>query len=127
LWIRFAKQEQVHLAASAIAPFLSIRTVSMAFAGTDFAHHAHFAAAAEDYRRLIQRTINTDITYNAGNAKGTYERGAELWNKIPEFDYETPGLSWVLARQWPALSMLFFWTLAAVILAWWSTQRIVAD
>jgi len=117
----------VHLAGSVIAPLLSVRAISMAFAGTDFAHHAHFAAAAENYRRLIQRTINTDITFNSGNATGAYERGAELWNKVPEFDYQTPGLSWVLARQWPALSILCIWMLAALALAWWSTQRIAAD
>ena len=42
----------------------------MSLAGTDFAEHAHFARAAEDYRRLIQRVLNKDITNNGKTPDG---------------------------------------------------------
>jgi ABC-2 type transport system permease protein len=127
LWARFAKQEQVHLAGSLLAPILSVRSISMAFAGTDFAQHSHFAAAAEDYRRTIQRTINKDMTAYAGNGPGVYERGSELWNQVPPFQYEAPSVTWVLARQWTAFSLLFLWTAAAIVLAGWCASRLTVE
>jgi ABC-2 type transport system permease protein len=55
LWDTFQQQERIHQAASLVAPVLAVRSLSMSLAGTDFAQHAHFARAAEDYRRGIQR------------------------------------------------------------------------
>jgi len=117
LWDTFHRQERVHLLASVAAPLLSVRSLSMASAGTDFAQHAHFAQAAEEYRRMMQRELNSDIAANAVKVNGTYMRGRDLWEKIPEFNYEAPGIGWVLERAWPALLLLFGWVAAAFLLA----------
>ena len=73
-----------------------MRSVSMALAGTDFQHHRHFITAAEDYRRVIQRTMNDDIM--AHPTKGTYIAGKELWERVPEFDYEDFGVPAVVGE-----------------------------
>ena len=127
LWNTFERQERVHQAASVLAPMLAVRSLSMSLAGTNFAQHEHFARAAEDYRRLIQRTLNTDITKNGKTPDGRYLRGGDLWAQVPEFNYQAPQLSWVLGSQLLPVCLLLAWTAGAVLLLWRSTQRLRLD
>jgi ABC-2 type transport system permease protein len=127
LWNTFERQERVHQAASVLAPMLAVRSLSMSLAGTNFAQHEHFARAAEDYRRLIQRTLNTDITNNGKTPDGRYLRGGDLWAQVPEFYYQAPQLSWVLGSQLLPICLLVAWTAGAVFLLWRSTQRLRLD
>jgi ABC-2 type transport system permease protein len=124
LWDTFKKQEWVHHAASPLAPLLAVRSLSMALAGTDFAQHAHFARAAEEYRRGIQREMNLNIAYNAKSVNGPYLRGRDLWEKVPDFAYESPGAAWVLDRQKLPLLLLLAWTGATIALAWMAVVRL---
>jgi ABC-2 type transport system permease protein len=124
LWDTFDKQERVHHMASLAAPLLSVRALSMALAGTDFAQHAHFARAAEEYRRMIQREMNNDIGYNAAGVTGAYLRGRDLWEKIPDFRYETPSASWVVSCQQLTIVLLLAWGGAAIGLSWSAARRL---
>lgn len=112
LWDIFSRQNAVHRLLSVVAPYLSIRSASMAFAGADFAQHVHFAKAAEEYRRMIQRVMNEDLMKNAGNT-GSYFAGDELWHRVPPFEYTSPGATWVLETQLPTLGLLALWCGAA--------------
>ncbi len=123
LWNTFAQQDSIHSAVGILAPSLAMRSASMAFAGADFPQHAHFARAAEEYRRSIQRLMNEDLMQHAGNT-GIYLAGDELWQKVPPFEYEAPDASWVLARQAPSLAILALWCLGAGAAALWSARRI---
>jgi len=123
LWAIFSQQDSVHRALSVIAPSLAIRSASMAFAGADFPQHAHFATAAEEYRRMIQRLMNGDLARNAANT-GTYFAGEDLWKKTPPFEYTAPDTSWVLARQTASLSILALWCAVAALAALWSARRV---
>jgi ABC-2 type transport system permease protein len=124
LWSIFSRQEGVHRLASLAAPALAVRSLSMALAGTDFAHHTRFAQAAEQYRRMIQREMNLDIAYNAAGVSGVYLRGRDLWEKIPDFAYQSPGAGWVLSRQRLPALLLLAWTAAAILLAWLAARRL---
>jgi ABC-2 type transport system permease protein len=124
LWATFARQEQVHHGSALVAPLLAIRALSMALAGTDFAQHAHFARAAEEYRGLIQREMNNDIGYNAVRVSGVYMRGRDLWQKIPDFRYEAPDTGWVLSRQKWTLGLLLAWTAGAVAICCVAARRL---
>jgi ABC-2 type transport system permease protein len=117
LWDTFHRQEQIHLLGSLAAPLLAVRSLSMSLAGTDFAQHADFARAAEEYRRMIQRKLNSDITTNAAKVSGPYLRDSDLWATIPDFVYEAPGTTWVVSRQWPAFALLTLWMVGAVLTA----------
>jgi len=112
LWGIFSRQDTVHRVLSLAAPSLAIRSASMAFSGADFPQHVHFAMAAEDYRRMIQRVMNQDLMANAGNT-GTYLAGDALWRKVPPFEYTAPGAAWVLERQLSSLGLLALWCAAA--------------
>jgi ABC-2 type transport system permease protein len=118
LWDNFDKQRRIHELAAAVAPVLAVRSLSMAMAGTDFSQHAHFAKAAEDYRRLINRAMNMDMAYNQKDPNATYVRGQDLWEKIPDFNYVAPDLAWVLSRQNLSFGMLAAWCFAALAAAW---------
>ncbi|MBM3797921.1 MAG: DUF3526 domain-containing protein [Acidobacteria bacterium] len=123
LWKTFGEQEGVHRAVSVFAPALAVRSTSMAFAGADFPQHAHFAQAAEEYRRMIQRVMNEDIMKNAGST-GVYMAGGDLWRKVPPFSYTAPDAGWVLARQSPSLAILALWCAAAGVAAMWASRRV---
>jgi ABC-2 type transport system permease protein len=123
LWKTFAEQETIHRTVALFAPGLATRSVSMAFAGADFSHHAHFATAAEEYRRGIQRTMNDDIMRNAGKS-GPYLAADELWSKVSAFDYKSPDAGWVLQQQGPALLILSVWCVLAIAAAYWAVGRL---
>jgi ABC-2 type transport system permease protein len=116
LFDTFDRQNTVYQLGGLVAPMLAIRSVSMGLAGTDFRQHRHFIAAAEGYRRVIQRTMNDDIT--AHPTRTAYVAGRELWEKVPEFEYEAPAASWVLGNTRWSIGVLFAWLLVAA--AWMS-------
>jgi ABC-2 type transport system permease protein len=111
LFDTFDRQNTVYQLGGLAAPMLAIRSVSMGLAGTDFQHHRHFITAAEGYRRVIQRTMNDDIV--AHPTKGAYLAGSDLWNRVPEFEYQAPATSWVLANVRSSLVVLGLWLLLA--------------
>jgi ABC-2 type transport system permease protein len=127
LWGTFSKQESVHQAASIVAPLLAVRSLSMGLAGTDFAQHAHFARAAEEYRRMIQREMNLDIADNAAKVSGAYLRGRDLWEKVPDFQYSAPDVAWVVARQRLPFLLLFLWAIAASAIAWRAAHKLEVE
>lgn len=115
LYDTYAAQDQTASLFGLVAPLLPMRALSMAFAGTDVAHHRAFANAAEDYRRHIQETLNHDIAVNSRDG-AVYEAGAELWAQVPEFRYEAPaavavaaahGRDFLVLGGWLALGLAF--------------------
>jgi ABC-2 type transport system permease protein len=112
--------------AGVAAPMLPMRSLSMALAGTDFAHHRDFVAAAEEYRRGIQRVMNDDIAQNAKPGVA-YVANAGLWNRVPEFDYTLPDARWALGQAAPSLVMLLAWLAGSLWFAVRATRRIAAD
>ncbi len=123
LWDTFSQQDHIHRVLGLAAPGLAARSVSMGFAGTDFPQHAHFARAAEEYRRGIQRVMNGDLIANASNT-ALYLAGESLWKKVPPFDYTAPDAGWVAARQAPALGILALWCAASAAAAMWAARRL---
>lgn len=116
LWATYERQRRVHEMASFFAPALAIRSVSMGLSGTDFPQHSHFAKAAEEYRRLVNREMNMDLAYNT-KGKPVYMADQHLWEKIPDFSYTAPDLGWVLSHQTTSFLMLALWASAAAIAA----------
>jgi ABC-2 type transport system permease protein len=123
LWKTFEEQDRVRRWAAFAAPGLAIRSISMGFAGSDFAQHAHFAKAAEEYRRGIQRVMNDDIMKNAG-AGAPYFAGNDLWAKVGPFEYTAPDAQWVMGRQAGSFGVLLAWCCAACAAMVFATRRV---
>jgi ABC-2 type transport system permease protein len=124
LFDQFERQNTVFQLGGAVAPMLAIRSLSMALAGTDFNQHRHFIVAAENYRRLIQRTLNDDIMSHPVRTggvtdterRGPYVAGPELWARVPAFEYEAPSTKWVIDHARWSIGILALWLAAAA--AW---------
>jgi ABC-2 type transport system permease protein len=117
LWATFERQNRLKQLAGVVAPALAVRSVSMGAAGTDFAQHRDFAAAAESYRRMLVKRMNDDMTFNAGKADYDYKAGADLWRQVPDFNYTAQSGRVVFGRQWPSLLALLLWFTAASVFA----------
>jgi ABC-2 type transport system permease protein len=96
----------------------------MGAAGTDFAQHRDFAAAAESYRRMLVKQMNDDMTINAGKADYEYKAGAELWQQVPDFSYTAQSARWVLGREWLGLLALSLWSIASFAFAIVAAQKV---
>ena len=118
------RQERLSQAAAVVSPVVAIRSLSMALAGTDFAHHRHFADAAEQHRRDLIVMLNEELGKRGGDDAWTYRAGSELWERAPEFQPTRPSLSWVLAKQQISVGALLVWLVAAIVAAWMGARRI---
>jgi ABC-2 type transport system permease protein len=118
----YERQNRVQLLAGAAAPLLPVRTLSMSLAGTDFPHHREFVRAAEDYRRMIQRLMNGDIADNSRPGV-VYTAGRELWEKVPDFQYEAPAAGWVVSSNALSLALAGGWLVAAMVFAYTGATR----
>lgn len=115
LFDRYEQQNRVYQLGGVVAPMLSVRAISMGLAGTDFAQHRHFAIAAEDYRRDIQRLMNGDIAANQKKGQ-VYLADHDLWSQMPDFDYTAPSTTWAVGNHTASFGVLAFWTIAALAL-----------
>ncbi|MBW4698258.1 MAG: DUF3526 domain-containing protein [Aphanocapsa lilacina HA4352-LM1] len=123
LWDTYRNQNAVHQWGAAVAPLLAVRSLSMGLAGSDFEQHRHFATAAENHRRLINRIANEEMLkteYNNWND----EVPAETWAKFPEFRYGPPGVDWVLGQYLPSIGLMLAWCVLATAAAYWATGRL---
>ncbi len=124
LWDRIQEQDRAVAWAGLAAPMLALRAASMALAGTDFAHHRHFARAAEDHRREFVRVLNEDLMNNARPGDHGYTAGRTLWEKLPVFRLEplTPGDAWGEARA--GVLVLAAWLWASIVALFLSANRL---
>ena len=109
LWDTFERQNRLAQFAGLLTPALAVRSLSMGLSGSDFAQYRHFAAAAETYRRQIQRILNGKVAEHRLAEGQVYLAGAEVWALVPDFSYTAPPVQWVLAEQAPSLVILGVW------------------
>jgi ABC-2 type transport system permease protein len=127
LWNRFERQNQLKQIAGLLAPMLVIQSVSMGLAGTDFAHHRDFAAAAESYRRTLVKKMNDDMTYNAGKQDFGYLAQPALWQTVEGFRYESPSTGWALRNQAVSLAILVLWVVAILVVMPLTVAKVKID
>ncbi len=122
----FSRQNRLSEWVGFINPYLAIRNLSMALAGTDYTHHVAFAKAAEDYRRNFVKKMNKDMEVNhkPGVAYGDYTVGDEMWSSIAPFEYELPSPSAILVNQWRSTAALAFWLLGLFLISFISAPKI---
>ena len=122
----FERQNRVRQLSSVVAPLLAVQSLSMGFAGTDFAQHRDFSEAAETYRRSLVKKMNDDLAYNSGEAGFGYVAGEELWNSVPDFEYTAPSVGWVLQNHIISAVILVVWFVLAALAAFRAARRMEA-
>lgn len=118
------RRERLEQALGVLSPVLVVRSLSMALAGTDAAHHRHFSDRAEAHRRGLVELLNREFAERGGAAGFDYKAGKETWEKAPAFQYTPPSLDWVLRRQLTSLVLLMAWLMVAVLGARFSASRL---
>jgi ABC-2 type transport system permease protein len=109
LWGLYERQQRVHRALAVVAPLNALRPLSAGLAGTDFAAHRHFAIAAEQYRRLLNKQMNDTLTYQSRSDGRVFKANASLWQSTPEFSYAAPSLKSALQQNLWHLGLLLAW------------------
>lgn len=123
LWNQFERQDAARRIFAVFAPHLAVSSLSRGLAGTDFAQHRSFAVAAENHRRMLIRTINNDVTKNARYGDTAYKANADLWRKVPEFQYAAPDAASIIKQQIGSVVILSAWFALAVLAMVWATGR----
>jgi ABC-2 type transport system permease protein len=126
LWRIYEGQERIHHWAALVSPLIAVRSISMAMAGTDLAHVRDFTIAAEQYRRMLNKSMNLNVANNSRYGSYYYFRGRDLWEETPEFRYTSPDARWALRRQFLPVAILLGWCLAAGMFAYRAGGRIQA-
>lgn len=135
----FSRQSRLVDWASAISPYLGIRALSMALAGSDPAHIVEFERQAEAYRYSLIQSLN-DLHMNAvALDKDTYTSVIEgapsrlridraLFHDLPQFDYRPPDVGWAMRQHAAAtLASLGVIAIIAAALLWTSSRRALAS
>jgi ABC-2 type transport system permease protein len=120
----FERQNRTQSSLGALNPLLALRAVSMALAGTDYTHLRHFAAAAERYRQLFVTMLNDDMTTHGRGRDYEYIASADLWARVPAFEYTPPRAADVFRGQALSLVMLIGWLAAAAAALSLATRRL---
>ena len=122
LWALYERQQRVHRALTVFAPLNALRPLSAGLAGTDFAAHRHFAIAAEQYRRLLNKQMNNALTYHARNDGVAFKADQALWQSTPKFVYDAPPMGNTLRQQAWHLGLLLAW----LAIVWLAALRVAA-
>ncbi|MCA9090885.1 MAG: DUF3526 domain-containing protein [Planctomycetaceae bacterium] len=99
-----------------LSPYLAVRAVSTAFAGTDRHHHEAFIVSAEHYRRSLVKIMNT--AEMKGERPGTtVDSRRQFWSQVPEFQQKLPPWTSLLhSRRW-SIGLLVIWCLTMTSVA----------
>jgi ABC-2 type transport system permease protein len=113
----FRQQNRVSEIASILNPYLAMRSLSSALAGSNLAHYAEFQWQAEDFRYGMVQKLNEvhrdEIKFeNDRNQRVSHER----WQGFPAFAFRAPSAGWAINQQGLAIISLLGWSVALLLL-----------
>jgi len=110
-----------------VSPMLAIQSLSMSLAATDFDHYRRFLDAANAYRTRFLEILSSELLDYDRYDTFDYTRGRELWERIPEFGFETPGALWALRHQGWSTASLLGWLALVWLGVWRSVVKAPVD
>ncbi len=121
----FRRQNRFSEWAAILNPYLAMRSLSMALAGSDVAHYAEFQWQAESFRYEMVQKLNQlhmdEIKFeNDRNQRVSHER----WQDFPSFEFRTPTAGWAIRQQWLSIASLLGWSVLLLLLIGQLTPRI---
>jgi ABC-2 type transport system permease protein len=121
----FRRQNQFSEWAALINPYLAMRALSMALAGSDVAHYAEFQWQAESFRYEMVQKLNQlhmdEIKFeNDRNQRMSHER----WQDFPAFAFRAPSAGWAIQQQWLSIASLLGWSGLLLLLMRRITPRV---
>ena len=116
----YRSQNLVSRFGALINPYIAIKNVSMALAGTNFVSYTDFQTQAESYRyNLAQKMNELQMEYISpnktdGSEGKTHVIGQEHWEEFPDFEYSFLSIGSVLKSEALSILSLFGWILLTV-------------
>ena len=107
----YQSQQQVHLAAGFLSPFMLNNIVSQRLAGTDVDSYFDFLAAAEKYRVQLVGELNGELTHNFKYGDWNSTRGKTFFAQNADFEYKPPTLDSLLNSIAMPVGVMFLWLL----------------
>lgn len=125
LYNGFKAQDKIMSYSSLLSPFMTVRNITMGFAGTDLNRQALFVSQSEHYRRHIQKVLNDNFA-NEGVGKdfGTYLQGKELWQSVANFSLVPHNTVQLLKLQSLNIGVLLVWMAISIIFLFRSAHRL---
>ncbi|MAO18481.1 DUF3526 domain-containing protein [Flagellimonas marinaquae] len=112
LYARFEEQNRIGSLLAFVAPYMAVRNLSMAMAGTDWYSFNDFTAKTETYRRNLIRTMNRDMAENSRYGEFfEYKADEKLWESIEDFRYVSFTAQRALSFYRAELLALTLWVL----------------
>ncbi|MEM6732302.1 MAG: DUF3526 domain-containing protein [Myxococcota bacterium] len=106
----YASQNAIPIWLGVLDPFVAVRHLSMALAGTNSAHAFDFVDQAEDYRYELVQALNELHTEKIKFQNDRAQRlDVALYQALPTFDYRAQPLSRAMANEWLSLIGLLVW------------------
>jgi ABC-2 type transport system permease protein len=122
----FRRQNRFSEWAAAINPYLAMRTLSMALAGSDLANYADFQWQAETFRfEMVQKLNQLHMTEIKFENDRNQRAGKTHWQEFPAFAFRSQTIDWTLKQQWLSVVALLGWSLILLAAIGRITPRIV--
>lgn len=131
LWNIYQRQNKVAEWAAFIDPFIAVRNISMALAGTDVNAYTDFQQQAETYRyELAQRMNELQMKYISNKKPGPednpYAISKEHWKETPDFSYQYMPLQKLLTHEMISILSILFWLILLVLLTQLLSKKLKA-
>lgn len=128
---RFSQQNQFARAVAFLDPYLALKNLSMALAGTDFSSYVDFQQQAEDYRYGMAQKMNELQMHHISNKKlgptdKPYTIDRKYWQDVSDFTYQAPAVRQVLAAEWVSMIAFGAWLILLISLIRRAATRLTA-
>ncbi len=129
LLARYDRQQSMVRWTGFINPYVALKYISMALAGTNFHSYRGFTEYAEEYRYHLAQTMNNlQIEHIGNNVKTSADKSAVLdrshWQEFDEFKEPPKSLGKALRAEGASWLALFLWAGGLTGLAYFSANRI---
>ncbi|TDB67446.1 ABC transporter permease [Arundinibacter roseus] len=105
----YQQQNAISAYSALVNPYMAVRNLSMGLAGSDYKTALGFQKYAETYRYQMVEMLNNYMRDFSKTGDWEKKAPAEIYAKMPEFDFKNPGIGQVLSQQWIALLAMFLW------------------
>ncbi|WP_345990031.1 DUF2705 family protein [Chryseobacterium sp. Chry.R1] len=111
---KFEDQQRLMEYMGFINPFIAVRQLSMALAGTDVDHHIDFFNKAEHYRNNMMDRLNKRELELAISKKDNVNN-RDFYSSLPDFKYNYPAVGYVIRHHLRAILSIFFWIILLIL------------